>query len=83
MNCFQLASTHHLVDIVDKCLDWLTKYFCKTWNSKSFANLPEQLQQKSLESVKHSMVCIITNVVHFLVFLINVFIHIFFRMLKT
>ncbi|XP_046653587.1 uncharacterized protein LOC124344161 [Daphnia pulicaria] len=55
MCSFQLSSTYHLSDVQTKCLEWITKHFIKTWNSRPFSNLPEQLQQNCLQSLKMSM----------------------------
>ena len=56
LQSYQLAVTYNLIHLESKCLDWITKHFTKTWNSRSFSNLAEPLQLNCLESAKKSMV---------------------------
>lgn len=56
MTSYQLACTYNIVGLQTKCVDWITKYLTRTWNSRSFSHLPEPLQQICLESAKKTMV---------------------------
>ena len=61
LTSYQMATTYNLISLQSKCLQWITKYMTKTWNSRGFANLPEPLQLNCLESTKKSMVCLLKN----------------------
>lgn len=56
MSTLQLASTYYLAEVRTKCLNWITKHFVKSWNSRPFSCLPEPLQQSCLKSLENSMV---------------------------
>ncbi|KAI9555656.1 hypothetical protein GHT06_018171 [Daphnia sinensis] len=55
MSTLQLASTYHLAEVRTKCLNWITKHFVKSWNSRPFSCLPEPLQQNCLKFLEDSM----------------------------
>ena len=54
-------------------MEWLSKYFPKTWISRSFAALPPSLQNESYETVKNSMVGIYLIIHYRCIILLHLF----------
>lgn len=55
MSTLQLDRIYYLAEVRTKCLNWITKHFFESWNSRPFSCLPEPLQQSCLKSLENSM----------------------------
>ncbi|GFS02428.1 BTB/POZ domain-containing protein 8 [Elysia marginata] len=50
-DALSLCHNFNLEDLKQRCLRWIGKNFTKIWPSKTFAGLPDSLQQLSLRSI--------------------------------
>ncbi|GAB6021971.1 hypothetical protein CHUAL_006131 [Chamberlinius hualienensis] len=50
--CLLISASFGLDELQEKCLRWINKHMLKTWPTKSFAALPDELLQKALAATK-------------------------------
>ncbi|KAK6979601.1 BTB/POZ domain-containing protein 8 [Biomphalaria glabrata] len=50
-----LCYNFNLDELQDRVVKWVAKYFTKIWPTKSFASLPESVQDLSVEGIKSQM----------------------------
>ncbi|RUS71269.1 hypothetical protein EGW08_020973 [Elysia chlorotica] len=54
-DALSLCHNFNLKDLEQRCLRWIGKYFYKIWPSKTFAGLPDSLQQLSLQWIRSQL----------------------------